>query len=173
MNTKETIAFIGDIEKTCSLFLGNLVQMDLHLLFIYKNEQQAGDMEKQLELKNTVAEIEIIPCAKEGCWEADIIAFVQPEDVQAPLVERIKEVATQKIVLCISDGKAKKHAFSETQIKQLRQGLPYSKIVRILIDSEEMNATIYGENKEARDTVAKLMENAGYKINWEAEPFGG
>lgn len=169
MITKETIAFIGNIGETCPLLLKRLAQMDLRLLFIYNEERQGGKMSDLLELKNTVAEIEMIPCAKEGCWEADMIAFVDPEDIQIPLMARIKEVATQKILLCITEGKDKKIFFSEAKIKELQQGLPHSKIVQVFIVSDEMSATMLGGNKEALETSSEILENAGYKINLEAE----
>lgn len=165
MAVKETIAFIGGNEKTCPVLLKNLAGKDLRLLFVFSEEEQMDELAKQLNLEETSAEIELVHCAKEGCWEADMIAFINPENIKAPLVERIKEVATQKIVLCISTGKEEKHDFSGTQAEILQQLLPHSKIVRVLIDSEEMKARVSGKNTEALEVVSSIFEKPGYKTN--------
>lgn len=165
MSAKETIAFIGGKEGTCPILLSKLAQENLRMLFVFGDADEMDELSKQLILTETVAEIELINCPKEGCWEADIIAFVNHENIEARLVKRIKEVATQKIVLYVSTGKNRKHDLSGIQAEILQELLPHSKIVRVIIDSEEMKAEVSGKNKEALDTVLAVFEKPGYITN--------
>lgn len=163
MGVKETIAFIGGTGKTCPVLMKKLAQEELRLLFVSNDQEQLEELSKQWETEGTSSEIELIHCAKEGCWEADIIAFVDPGNIQEQQVEKIKEVATQKIVLCILTGKPGETTTPSTARKEdLKQWLPHSKIVWAIINSEEMQAEIYGNNIEALDLISALLEKPGY-----------
>lgn len=165
MGVKETLAFIGGTGKTCPAMISQLAQEDLRLLFIGNDQEQLKIVLRQLEQEGK-AEIELIDCAREGCWEADIIAFTDPGNISDPELERIREVATQKIVLCIvtkSDG------MDDFCMKNLEKMLPNSKLVGIMVSSTEMQAKILGTDPEALSTVARIYENAEYAVTYKKQ----
>ena len=63
---------------------------------------------------NLHAEVEIVDCAKEGCWEADIIILAIPYHKLKKVIEKINEVVTQKIVLIISNENESSFSFNQS-----------------------------------------------------------
>ena len=152
---KKTIAIIGETGKFCPALAKAAVQQDLRLLFISRDEKKISALREQLgELPNT-AEVEFITCEKEGCWEADVIAFTRPGKIEAELLDRIKQVSTQKIVLVIS------HEPVEPSQLNYRALLPHSKVVELRLKDEEF--VLLGTNGEANALVGQFFEAAGYK----------
>ena len=158
MAASKTIAVIGDAGKICPILMRKLAQENLRLLFVAESDEKINQLSQELQDK-ALAEIEFIKCEKEGCWEADIIAFIEPEIIEDKLVNRIQAVATQKIILIISERR--KAAFSLGEIHKL---LPYSKIIEVETNSKLMEAKITGENEAAISTVSTIFKNADYKI---------
>lgn len=161
MAAKETLAFIGGTGKTCPAMISKLAQDNLRLLFVGHNKEQLEIFSRQLE-KDEKAEIEVIDCAREGCWEADIIAFTDPENVSDPVVERIRVVATQKIVLCMITEKS---VLDDLCMDKLGRLLPNSKVVGVLINSTDMRVEVFGIDPEALSTISRIYEKAGYAIS--------
>lgn len=158
MAMKNTIAVIGDAGKICPVLMKKLAQENLRLLFVSEDEEKINSLSQQLKLEAPSAEVEMINCGKEGCWEADIIAFIEPEDIEKAFVERIKSVATQKIVLIIAEGDGNTFPAEELLLM-----LPHSKVVWVRSNSEAMKAKIKGKDEEAVSTVSVIFEHAGYK----------
>lgn len=165
MVVKESIACIVGAKNTHWNLLKKLAQTPLHLLFVPDGKTTKDEVLKELEVEKTQAEIDWVNCAKEGCWEADMIAFMNFPEIAPDLMDRIKEVATQKIVLYISTSieKSEQQVFSNIQVKNLRETLPYSKIVGVLISEDETQTAITGNDREALDVVAALFDTVGYR----------
>ncbi len=159
MIVKKTIAFIGDVSKTCPVFIKKLTQENLRLLFVCSDEEEIKKIAAQEGLS---AEIELIDCVKDGCWEADIITFVDPENTDEQLVQRIKDVATQKFVLSIFTGMEDKNNKSVPGTESLQELLPHSMVVGVRLFSEDSKAFISGKHQEPIRTVSVIFENAGY-----------
>lgn len=155
------MAIIGDTGKFCPALAEKLVQQKMRLLFVPNDEENNVQIMHQLEQKYPSAEIEFVNCEKEGCWEADMIAFTYIENIEPELIKRIKDVATQKIVLVVSEKTQQEEI--KGNYANLNHLLPYSRVVWIKIDQEEMKATIFGKDDEARKTVKEIFEEAGYK----------
>ncbi|MCY2687289.1 hypothetical protein [Salinimicrobium sp. TH3] len=152
---KKTVAIIGESGEFCPALLKAAVQQDLRLLFISRDETKKSILKNRLRDLDVPAEVEFTTCEKEGCWEADAIVFIQPWDIEPKLLERIKQVSTQKIVLVISHyGKLgnEKLCFQDL--------LLYSRVVELEIIDSDFH--IFGRNKEAKEAVQKFFETAGY-----------
>ncbi len=112
---KKTVAIIGESKEFCPALAIAAVQQDLRLLFISRDETKKSILKTRLRDLDVSAEIEFTTCEKDGCWEADAIAFIQPGEIEPKLLDRIKQVSTQKIVLVISHygklGNAKNFVF--------------------------------------------------------------
>lgn len=154
---KKTIAIIGETGGFCPALAKAAVQQDLRLLFITRDEKDSVLGQELGKLEET-AEVEFLTCEKEGCWEADAIAFTRPNELEPALLRRIQEVSTQKIVVVIShDLKA------EGEKLCFRDLLPHSKLVELELKGE--NFRIFGRNEEANETVRKFFTTAGFQQN--------
>jgi predicted dinucleotide-binding enzyme len=155
---KKTIAIIGDTGKFCPALTKAAVQQDLRLLFISHNEEVVSKVKAQLEELKKPTEVEFISCEKEGCWEAEIIAFTRPEEIEPVLFERIRQVSTQKTVVVISHRPVKTSEHEKFCFQEL---LPHSRLVELEIKGSEFR--IFGRNSEANQYVQEFFEAAGYQ----------
>lgn len=156
---KKTMAILGDPGEFPPILMEILVMQDLRLLFVSEDEAKNEMIRKQLEPLKTAAEIEFISCEREGCWEADIITVTRPENISSALVEKIKEVATQKIVLVVSEER------DQPDKPELNKLLPYSKVVEIVFDPRKKEFSVSGKDAKAKADVKNIFESAGYKQN--------
>jgi len=127
---KKTIAIIGAEAEKGAAIADKLSEDSYRLLLVQNGINSKSQIVKNIKQKNLHAEVEIDDCAKEGCWEADIIILAIPFRELKEIAEKINEVVTQKIVVIISDEKESLFSFNKTQ--ELQQLLPYSKIVTAL-----------------------------------------
>jgi predicted dinucleotide-binding enzyme len=124
---KKSIAIIGAGIETGAAIADELNEDSYRLVLVQNGINNKSQIEKNIRQKNLRAEVEIVDCAKEGCWEADIIVLAIPFRELKEIVEKINEVVTQKIVVIISDEKESSFSFNKAQ--ELKELLPYSKIV--------------------------------------------
>lgn len=156
---KKTMAILGDTREFSPVLMEVLIKQDLRLLFVSEDEAKNENVKKQLEPLKAIAEIEFISCEREGCWEADIILLNRPENISPALVEKIKEVATQKIVVIVSED------IKQPDNPELEKLLPYSKIVEIVFDPQENEFSVSGKDAEAKANMQFIFESAGYQLN--------
>ena len=162
MAVKQTIAFIGAADELCTVLVKKLAEADYPLLFISNDGYRYQQLTDQIKSDIPNADIEITDCAEEGCWEADIIAFFDNTTLEKELIERIKVVATQKIVICISTS----GSINSTSIKtkDLQQMLPNSKIIQLFHDPAGLELLVAGASQEAINLVSIIFTNAGFII---------
>ena len=153
---KKTIAILGNNKGIFPNVMQVLMKQNLRLLFVSENEAKKLEISRQPEFQNATAEVEFLSCERDGCWEADMIVLVEPDISSASLVEKIKEVATQKIVLVASEGKALNDE------PDLRELLPWSKVVEIKRNPGEKEFSLCSKDPEAKAEVKKLFEASGY-----------
>ena len=154
---KKTIAILGDTGRLSTGLMEDLMRQDLRLLFISENDSKNITLKEQLERDNTAAEVEFTSCEREGCWEADIIALTPMENISTGLIRKIKEVATQKIVLEISEEN------KTSGNSNLAGLLPYSKVIEIKFNSPQKEFAVTGKDEESIYQVRSIFEKAGYK----------
>jgi predicted dinucleotide-binding enzyme len=124
------------------------------------------DPEKSAKLHTSViyfspsADVEVVDCAYESSWEADIIIPAIQNQEQQSLAEKIRAVVTGKIVIRI-DFVMDPYGTAE----ELQKLLPYSKIVKILstdFSNPSLEVVITGDDESAVEAVFQLMEDAGF-----------
>ena len=93
---------------------------------------------------------------RDGCWEADIIILDISDDEQQEVVELIKEVATQKIVV----------SFSENENNELQALLKYSKVVKVFNAINSPALSFWGKDQDAVLEASGIFKNS--KQNKEA-----
>lgn len=135
MATKETIALVVNAKEVCAELIRGIVVAQFRLLLVTENEPLLNSVVVDIREGHPDADIEIIPCVKEGCWEADIIVLVGEDDYKDSLIKRISEVSTQKIVVGISMENLNANG-SSTEMGDLKLQLPHSKIVQLIYNHE-------------------------------------
>ena len=100
---KKTIAIIGAGVEIGAAIADKLSEGNYRLLLVSNEINHKSQIVQNIKQNNLNAEVEIVDCAKEGCWEADIIVLAIPYHELKEVIEKINEVVTQKIVLIISN----------------------------------------------------------------------
>lgn len=162
MAAKESIALIGVTNGISEVLAFNLAQSNYRLLLIANDKNQSTQRLKQIIHQAPHAEVEIIDCVKEGCWEADIIILAGAANVDKEIIGKMKEVATQKIVVYISENRDDT-PFSSIDTKDIQQLIPHSKVVRVFNISGSTAAYITEADETAVATISNILEKSGYK----------
>lgn len=155
---KKTIAILGDNKGIFPNVMQVVMKQDLRLLFVTEDEAKKLEISRHPKFRQATAEVEFLSCERDGCWEADMIMLVDPDTSSASLVEKIKEVATQKIVLVASEGKTIKDE------PDLRELLPWSKVVEIKLNPGEKEFSLCSNDPEAKAEVKRFFEASGYQL---------
>ncbi|HSI69486.1 MAG TPA: hypothetical protein VK941_04580 [Gillisia sp.] len=161
MKAERTIAIIGDTGNFCPALAKQLAGENVRLLFVSNDENRNLEIRKKLGPEDLLAEIDFTTCEKDGCWEADVIAFTHPDTIETGMIKRIKEVATQKIVLVVSEKNDCPKWEGKSNFEEL---LPHSRVVNVIVDVEAKKVRILGRDEDARQMVTGFFEGAGYKI---------
>ncbi len=178
MATKKTIAVIGATDEKEVAFAKSLLSGPYRLLLIAEDDEKLIQLQEEIKAVNETAEVEVIKCAREACWEADIIIPFNPYPINNELVQNIKEVSVGKVVVNFVSSIESFDANKE----KLQELLPYSKIVTVedimvfwsekdqIINSK---ATVISNDEEALEIVSELLKtknlnpiitNSGNKI---------
>jgi len=177
MAQKKTIAIIGATTQRGSLVAKNLAKGNYRLLLMSEEVEQLSALAN--EFSQSAAEIEIISCAKDACWEADIIIVAAPYEIEKDVAERIKEVTTGKIVISVSNPLDNNYeklfpTANSSAAEELQRLLPYSKVVKTfntslienfvapVIQGKTADTFIAGNNGDAIETVFELVKAAGF-----------
>ncbi len=162
MAAKETIAIAGATGKAGSFIAYKLAACNYRLLLISTDTGKATKLASDIKVTTKNAEAEAIDCLKDGCWEADIIVLAVPAEAERSVAEKIKEVATQKIVVRLLLAK-NNTSFSAKYLDRLPLLLPYSKIVTAFINTVSFRETVItGSDNEAVETIVNIAVNAGF-----------
>lgn len=163
MQNVKTIAVIGASDKKNFAVLNELAARHQLLLFD-NNEKGLSDIYKALLLKNRYAAIEKMPCAVNASWEADVIILSGFCINDAEIVQKIKKVATAKIIIIMEND----DEFTKSINYQVSFDLifPNSKIVEVINintdETSEKEFLLEGHDAAALDTVSYLFEGIGF-----------
>jgi 8-hydroxy-5-deazaflavin:NADPH oxidoreductase len=114
----KTIAVIGANTEHTRLLAALTKAGNAILLFNSCSQENLVDPVRQIDPS---ANIEVLDCSRDACWEADAILLLIDEKELDVVVDQIKDVATQKQLGF--QGKLKED--------KLRQLFPFSKLVNI------------------------------------------
>lgn len=174
-----TIAIVGATGNMGTAIAKNLSKGNYRLLLM-ANQQDKLDMLKAELIKNgAIAEPEVNTCAKEACWEADIIVLATPYGTEREVADKIREVAVGKIVISISNPMDAAHnkvvmSSHSSAAEELQKMLPYSKVIKTfnttfagdfiapIIDGQKADTFIAGNSSDAIDTVSAILKTTGF-----------
>ncbi len=155
MAVRKTIAIVGATEKAGVEIVERFSGMPYRLLLVSNNAEQLSQLATDISRKNRNAEIDTLECVKDGCWEADIIILAVPACEEKQAAEMMKEVATQKIVVVVSN----------TEVEHF---LPYCKVVKISFAAKN-KMILSGNNLTANEEISKIFNQAGYQVGTSLE----
>ncbi|MDE3183564.1 MAG: hypothetical protein KGM16_09115 [Bacteroidota bacterium] len=154
MATKKTIAIVGATETAGRAIVNQFASMPYRLLLISHQPGQLNELNEKINKQYPGAEIESLECVKDGCWEADIIIIAVEAAEEKRVAELMKEVATQKIVVVVSQN--------ENECRELQKVLPYSKIVKAFVNLEEKEIFLSGSCETVNEEILEIFKQAGY-----------
>lgn len=158
MAVKKTIAIVGANEKKGIEITRRLADFNYRLLLLSNDVTALKSIFEELLTDIPIAEMELIDCMKDGCWEADIIIIAVAERDHKNIAEKIGEVATQKIVAF-----AIPEQWASNNLKTLQQLFPHSRVVAVISGIDPADIFIEGQDEEAIQTMSVILSTAGYQ----------
>ena len=157
----------------------SLAKGNYRLLLKSNKQEQLNQLLNQIRTATPSADVEGMGCPKEASWEADIIIPAVPYNAQKDVAEKIGEFANQKIVVSIANPLNETYTGLKTSgdtsaAEELQQLLPYSKVIKAfnttfaadfsspIINGQQVDAFIAGNNEDALATVADIVKTAGF-----------
>jgi predicted dinucleotide-binding enzyme len=177
--TNQTIAIIGAGGNMGSALALGIAGGNYRLVLFDNEFEKLKLLKKDIQQKISDADVEILDCAYDCSWEADIIILAISHEVEKDLVDTIYDVATQKIVVSICNlnegGLNTLISGSDTYVAQeLQQWLPYSKVVKAfhttfsadveppMFNDKQVDTFMAGDDEDALQIASELMEAAGF-----------
>lgn len=179
MATKKTIAIIGATGRMGSAIAKSLAKANYRLLFFAHSQEKVQKLISEIKQEHPSADVDSMGCAFDASWEADIIIPAVNYKNEKEVAEKIKPVATQKIVISISNPLNENYnglvtPADSSSAEQLQNYLPDAKVVKAfntvfsdnfsqpVIDEKQMDVLIAGNDEEAVQTVSELVSDAGF-----------
>src|SRR5687767_1955934 len=103
MAIKQNIAVIGATGNMGSAISKSLAKGNYRLLLKANDQEKLNQLVTEIKAANPSADVEAMVCPKDASWEADIIIAAVPYAAEKEVAEKIREVATQKIVVSIAN----------------------------------------------------------------------
>ena len=177
--TKQIIAIIGAGGNMGSSIAKSIAGGNYRLLLFDRNPKQLDSLHEEILEDHPEADVELMNCPHESSWEADIIILAVPHEAEKGLAEKIRNVATQKIVISIvnpvdEDFNQLITDPGSSAAEELQQWLPNSKVVKAfnttfaadfeqpVIDGKKVDAFIAGVDEKAIQSVIDLVETVGF-----------
>lgn len=164
MSVRKSIAIVGATENIGEKITMRFMKSNYSLLLISNNKDKLDYLAKKVAEKKPKAEINSMECVKDGCWEADIIILAVPAFEEGEVAKLMKEVATQKIVVDVSN--------EENACGELQKILPYSKVVRVFGDFYSKELIIKGDSETVNEPawaaareISEIFIQAGYRVS--------
>lgn len=157
----------------------SLAKGNFRLLLKANKKDELEKLAEEIKQHNSSADVEAIACPTEASWEADIIILAVPFGAEKEIAEKIKDVASQKIVISIANPLNDTYnglvtAPGSSAAEELQKLLPNSKVIKAfnttfaadfstpVIDGKQVDAFIAGNDDEALETVKELVSAAGF-----------
>jgi len=150
-----TIAFSGALSPANILFLKHLAKRGNRLLVV-DNKNFSEVLIEKLYQQIPNSEIEIASCLKDSCWEADVIILSSEIINDEQAIRNIKEVATQKPVICLSEEN------NSEEFNTLEQLLPHSKPSLVKLNSKMKEVLVLMTQEEAE--LRQFFEGINYAV---------
>jgi NADPH-dependent F420 reductase len=179
MSTKKTVAIIGASGNMGSAIAKSLSKGNYRLLLFANKKDKTQKLSNAIKKANPSADVDCVACPFDASWEADIIIPAVPYKIEKEVAEKIREVATQKIVISISNPLNERYdglttPSDSSAAEELQNYLPDSKVVKAfntvfagdfsqtVINGNQVDSFIAGNDEDALQTVSELVSTTGF-----------
>jgi NADPH-dependent F420 reductase len=176
----KTIAIIGATGKMGAAIAKSIAGGNYRLLLFSRDKAKADALAASIREAHPNADLETTACPFDASWEADIIIPAVPYGAEKETAEKIRQVATQKIVISISNPLNAQYNGLLTDpgtsaAEELQSYLPHSKVVKAfntafaadyaqtVLEGKQLDLFIAGNDQEALQTVSTLVADAGFR----------
>src|ERR1051325_7592217 len=133
--TKTSIAIIGATGNMGSAIAKTLAKGPYRLLLFAHDKEKLEGLKKEIVATNPSADLDCNGCPMDASWEADVIISAVPYQAEKEVAEKIKAVATQKVVVSIANPLNETYnglvtAPDTSAAEELQKLLPDSKVVK-------------------------------------------
>jgi predicted dinucleotide-binding enzyme len=162
MSNRRTFAVLG-VSEINSIFLAKQIAKTNPVLLFDNDAVVLNTVYSQILSEHPNANAEIMICPTNASWEADVIILSNAAATDGNLVEKIRNVATGKIVLFLENKKNT----DENSPEKLQDLFPFSKVIQSFESADNSNDSVLlkGNNKEALKTILTLFTSIGLKAN--------
>lgn len=177
--TKKTLAIIGAGGNMGSAIAKHTAGGNYRLLLFDNKSEVLSALSEDIRERYPNADVEPMDCVHDCSWEADIIIMAVPHDQEKEIADRIRDVATQKIVVSMANPVDEDFSKLTTETdssaaEELQQWLPYSKVIKAfnmtfaadfeqpVIDGKQIDSFIAGNDEEALSLVTELVRTVGF-----------
>jgi hypothetical protein len=164
MSNRRTFAVLG-VSETNSIFLAKQIAKTNPVLLFDHDAVVVNTVYSQILLEYPNANTEMMICPTNASWEADVIILSNAAATDGNLIEKIRNVATGKIVLFLENKKNTNTG--ENSPEKLQHLFPFSKVIQSFESADNSNDSFFlnGNDKEALQTILTLLTSIGLKAN--------
>ena len=164
MSNRITFAVLG-VSEIKSIFLAKQIARTNSVLLFDHDAVVLNTVYSQILSEHPNANTEIMICPTNASWEADVIILSNAAATDVNLIEKIRNVATGKIVLFLENKKNTN--ISGNSVEKWQHLFPYSKVVQSFESADNSNDSFFlnGNDKEALKTILTLFTSIGLKSN--------
>lgn len=140
----------------------------ISLLLADPDQEAVEKLYTELSARSGPENLELVSCAREGSWRADVIMVDMASDEVAEWSKHIGEMANQKILVYFSNPdvlSAVEYGFHINPILAWQEMFPYSKRVRVYIG--QLLSVAEGDDEDALLTVKDILQTAGFPVSPE------
>ncbi|WP_158728153.1 MULTISPECIES: hypothetical protein [unclassified Flavobacterium] len=164
MSPRKIVAVLG-VSETHSVFVAKQIAKTNAVLLFDSNALVLNSVFSEIKTANPNANVEKMICPTNASWEADIIVLSNDSVIDGNGINKIRNVATGKLVLFFENAfsiDVERHSY-----ERLQALFPFSKVVHICESKANPcdSFDISGNNQEAVQTVLKLLTSIGLKTS--------
>ena len=162
MSNRRTFAVLG-VSETNSIFLAKQIAKTNPVLLFDYDAVVLNTVYSLLLSEFPNANAEMMICPTIASWEADVIILSNGATTDGNLIEKIRNVATGKIVVFLEN---KKNTSGNSAAK-LQHLFPFSKVIQSFesMDKVEDSVFLKGSDEEALKTILTLFTSIGLKAS--------
>jgi 8-hydroxy-5-deazaflavin:NADPH oxidoreductase len=179
MEAKQTVAVFGASGNMGSAISKGIAKGPYRLLLISNDADKLQNLQSDISKELPGADAEVIQTLIDARWKADIFILAVPYEAEADIVDEIKDLAQEKIVISIANpinkdlsGLVTKPGTSAAE--ELQKLLPGSKVVKAfnttfaadfthtVIDGKQVDCFIAGDDEQSVKTVSELIKTVGF-----------
>jgi predicted dinucleotide-binding enzyme len=164
MSNRRTFAVLG-VSEINSIFLAKQIAKTNPVLLFDRDVVVLNIVYSQILSEYPNANAEMMICPNNASWEADVIILSNAAATDGNLIEKIRNVATGKIVLFLENKKNTN--IRGNSVEKWQDLFPYSKVVQGLESADNSNDSFFlnGNDKEVLKTILTLLTSIGFKAN--------